>query len=207
MFSLWQAHLSFILLSFVLLSTLRFTAPWRPWLLPVLALASFVPIAGLPLAAYVRSFTDDLAISTLVLLGWVCLQRLGVVQPLPRGQRVQVLLLFLLLALTLYPATLGLTYFDPYRWGFNPRPMIVLMGAAALLMLWLRNALGVWMLGAGTLAFALRLKASENYWDYLIDPLLVGYCLVAGCSLLVVAGWRWLRRRPQAVAAQLKPSL
>ena len=68
MLSLWQAHLSFILLSFVLLGSLRLTAPWRPWLLPVLALVSFVPINGLSLAAYVRSVTDDLAISTLVLL-------------------------------------------------------------------------------------------------------------------------------------------
>jgi hypothetical protein len=205
MMSLWQAHLSFILLGFVLLGSLRLTAPWRPWLLPVLALVSFVPIAELPLAAYVRSFTDDLAISTLVLLGWVSLLRLGVVQPLPRGQRLQVVLLFGLLALSLYPATLGLTYFDPYRWGFNPRPMIVLMGAAALLMLWLRNALGVWMLAAGTLAFALRLKPSENYWDYLIDPLLAGYCLVAGCGLLLMAGWR--RLRPRGVPSPLKPTL
>ena len=39
MMSLWQAHLSFILLGFVLLGSLRLTAPWRPWLLPVLALS------------------------------------------------------------------------------------------------------------------------------------------------------------------------
>ena len=45
-------------------------------------------------------------------------------------------------------------------------------------------------LAAGTLAFALRLKASENYWDYLIDPLLTGYCLVAGLWMLAMAAWR-----------------
>ncbi|QJI27458.1 hypothetical protein HKK55_01665 [Pseudomonas sp. ADAK18] len=192
MVSLWQAHLSFVLLGFVLLSALRFTAPWRPWLLPLLALASFIPINELPLAAYVRSFTDDLAISTLVLLAWVGLCRLGVVRPLNGRHRVQVLLLFGVLSLMLYPATLGLTYFDPYRWGFNPRPMIVLMGVAALVMLALRNTLAVWMLAVGTLAFALRLKASENYWDYVIDPLLAGYCLVAGVWMLAMAVW--LRR-------------
>ena len=181
---LWQAHLSFVLLGFVLLSTFRFTARWRPWLLPVLVVVSVIPINELPLAAYVRSFTDDLAISTLVLLGWVALSRLGVVQPLARPHQVQMLLLFGLLSLVLYPATLGLTYFDPYRWGFNPRPMIVLVAVAALLMLWLRNALAVWMLVIGTLAFALRLKASENYWDYLVDPLLAGYCVVAGLMQL-----------------------
>ena len=177
---LWQAHLSFVLLGFVLLSTFRFTARWRPWLLPVLVVVSVIPINELPLAAYVRSFTDDLAISTLVLLGWVALSRLGVVQPLARPHQVQMLLLFGLLSLVLYPATLGLTYFDPYRLGFNPRPMIVLVAVAALLMLWLRTALAVWMLVIGTLAFALRLKASENYWDYLVDPLLASYCVVAG---------------------------
>ena len=181
---LWQAHLSFVLLGFVLLSTFRFTARWRPWLLPVLVVVSVIPINELPLAAYVRSFTDDLAISTLVLLGWVALSRLGVVQPLARPHQVQMLLLFGLLSLVLYPATLGLTYFDPYRLGFNPRPMIVLVAVAALLMLWLRNALAAWILVIGTLAFALRLKASENYWDYLVDPLLAGYCVVAGLMQL-----------------------
>ena len=180
MVSLWQAHLSFVLLGFVALCALRFTAPWRPWLLPILVAVSFIPVNELPLAAYVRSFTDDLAISTLVLLGWVALSRLGVVQPLGRPQRMQMLALFGALCLVLYPATLGLTYFDPYRWGFNPRPMIVLVALAALVMLWLRNTLAVWMLVVGTLAFALRLKASENYWDYLVDPLLAIYCVIAG---------------------------
>ncbi len=199
MVSVWQAHLSFVLLGFVLLSMFRFTAPWRPWLLPVLVVVSFIPVNELPLAAYVRSFTDDLAISTLVLLAWVSLCRLGVVQPLGRQHQVHVLVLFGVLSLLLYPATMGLTYYDPYRWGFNPRPMIVLVGAAALLMLWLRNALAVWMLAVGTLAFALRLKASENYWDYLLDPLLAGYCVIAGLMQLKLwegacSRWRWVRQ-------------
>jgi hypothetical protein len=133
-----------------------------------------------------------LAISTLVLLAWVALSRVGVVQPLDRRPHVHMVVLFGLLSLVLYPATLGLTYVDPYRWGFNPRPMIVLVAAAALLMLWLRNALAVWMLALGTLAFALRLKASENYWDYLVDPLLAGYCVVAGLMQLNL--WQRLRR-------------
>ncbi|UWF47200.1 hypothetical protein NYP20_17790 [Pseudomonas sp. N3-W] len=193
MLSEWQAHLSFILLGFLLLSALRITAPWRPWLLPVLALLGFVPVAELSLAGYVRSFTDDLAISTLVFMGWACLLRLGVLRPLAVAQRRQVLLLFAVLAVVLYPATLGLTYVDPYRWGFNPRPMIVAIGLVALLLLCLRNALGVWLLAAATLAFALRLKASENYWDYLIDPLLAGYCLIAGAGLLAAEIWRRLR--------------
>ncbi|BCQ63254.1 hypothetical protein PBOI14_50040 [Pseudomonas sp. Boi14] len=168
MLSLWQAHLSFILLGFVLLGSLRLTAPWRPWLLPVLALVSFIPLNQLPLAAYVRSFTDDLAISTLVLLGWVSLRHLGVIAPLQVKHRVQVLLLFIGLTLSLYPATLGLTYLDPYRWGYNPRPMIVLMGLAVLVLLWQRNLLGVLMLAAGPwpspCASSLRKTTGTTCW-------------------------------------------
>lgn len=192
MLFLWQAHLSFILLGFVLLGSLQFTQRWRPWLLPALALVSFIPLNGLPLAAYVRSFTDDLAITTLVFLGWAALLRLGVVQPLKALTRVQVLGLFVVLAVLLYPATMGLTYVDPYRWGFNPRPMIVVVGLATLALLWLRNSLAVAMLALATLAFALRLKPSENYWDYLIDPLLAGYCLIAGFALCIKAAWQFL---------------
>jgi hypothetical protein len=198
MVSLWQAHLSFVLLGFVALCAPRFTQPWRPWLLPVLVALSFIPVNELPLAAYVRSFTDDLAISTLVLLAWVALSRLGLVQPLARPHRVQMLLVFCVLSLVLYPATLGLTYVDPYRWGFNPRPMIVLVAVAALLMLWLRNTLAVWMLVLGTLAFALRLKASENYWDYLVDPLLATYCVIAG--LMQIKLWERACSRMRSVS-------
>ncbi|TFH80315.1 hypothetical protein [Pseudomonas kribbensis] len=193
MLFLWQAHLSFILLGFVTLGSFQFTQRWRPWLLPALALVSFIPLGGLPLAAYVRSFTDDLAITTLVFLGWAALLRLGVVQPLRVFSRVQVLGLFVVLTVLLYPATMGLTYVDPYRWGFNPRPMIVAVALVTLALLWLRNTLGVAMLALATLAFALRLKPSENYWDYLIDPLLAGYCLIAGFALLAKAAWQHLQ--------------
>ncbi|MGU9854046.1 hypothetical protein ACU680_24970 [Pseudomonas koreensis] len=193
MLSLWQAHLTFILLGFVLLGSLHCTQRWRPWLLPALAAVSFIPLNDLPVAAYLRSFTDDLAITTLVLLGWASLVRLGVVNQQSLSARVQVLVLFVVLAALLYPATMGLTYVDPYRWGFNPRPLIVCIGVLTLALLWLGNALAVWMLALATLAFALRLKASENYWDYLIDPLLVGYCLVAGTTLCLREVWRLLR--------------
>ena len=196
MLSLWQAHLTFILLCFVLLGSLHCTQRWRPWLLPTLAAVSFIPLNDLPVAAYLRSFTDDLAITTLVLLGWASLVRLGVVNQQTLPARVQVLVLFVVLAALLYPATMGLTYVDPYRWGFNPRPLIVCIGVLTLALLWLGNALAVWMLALATLAFALRLKASENYWDYLIDPLLVGYCLVAGTTLCLREVWRLLRPIP-----------
>ncbi|HLT05811.1 MAG TPA: hypothetical protein VK019_12730, partial [Pseudomonas sp.] len=40
---------------------------------------------------------------------------------------------------------------------------------------WLATAL----IALATLAFGLGLLASENYWDYLLDPFVVLYCWVA----------------------------
>ena len=192
MVSVWQAHLSFVLLGFVALCALRFTAPWRPWLLPVLVVVSFIPVNELPLAAYVRSFTDDLAISSLVLLACAVLQRFGLPLAAARDRLLSLGLLFGL-AVLLYPAALGLSYSDPYQLGYAPRPMLLVLGLLSLMLALGRCWLGAALLLLATLAFTLRLKASENFWDYLLDPFLALYCLGA----LARAAVHWLRaRRP-----------
>ncbi len=180
MLELWQAHLTFSLFAFVVLPGFGLGPSLQAVRLIVLLGISFIPVDGLSLAAYMRSFTDDVAITSLVALAFATAVRMGMAARLGHAARLQLLIVMAALALFLYPATMGLTYVDPYRWGFNPRPMIVLVAVAALGMLALRNTLVVWMLAVGTLAFALRLKASENYWDYLIDPLLATYCVIAG---------------------------
>ncbi|MBM0141482.1 hypothetical protein [Pseudomonas cannabina] len=191
MIALGLAHLAFAWALIVLLAPLTSSLWWRCGLLAATSLLSVVSVDGLSIAAYARSLTDDLAISSLVLLGWLTLQRLGVLKPLAASPRLIMLLVFAALALTLYPATLGLTYFDPYRWGFNPRPMIIMVAVIALALICLRNALGVAMLTFATLAFTFRLKPSENYWDYLIDPLLALYC----CGALLSLAVRFVYRR------------
>ncbi|RMO91793.1 hypothetical protein ALQ33_02960 [Pseudomonas syringae pv. philadelphi] len=191
MIALGLAHLAFAWALFVLLAPLTSSLWWRCGLLAATSLLSVVSVDGLSMAAYARSLTDDLAISSLVLLGWLTLQRLGVLRPLAASPRLIMLLVFAALALTLYPATLGLTYFDPYRWGFNPRPMIIMVAVIALALICLRNALSVAMLTFATLAYTFRLKPSENYWDYLIDPLLALYC----CGALLSLAVRFVYRR------------
>ncbi|MEQ4312252.1 hypothetical protein ABNM01_06295 [Pseudomonas syringae] len=191
MIALGLAHLAFAWGLFILLAPLTSSLWRRCGLLAVTSLLSVMPVDGLSMAAYARSLTDDLAISTLVLLGWLVLQRLGVLKPVAVSPRLMALLVFALLALTLYPATLGLTYFDPYRWGYNPRPMIIIVAFIALGLVCLRNTLAVAMLAVATLAFTFRIKPSENYWDYLIDPLL-GLCC---CAALLGLAVRFIYRR------------
>ncbi|UFI43509.1 hypothetical protein [Pseudomonas savastanoi] len=191
MIALGLAHLAFAWTLFVLLAPLTASLWWRCGLLAATSLLSVISFDGLSMASYARSLTDDLAISSLVVLGWLTLQRLGVLRPMAVSRRWVMLLVFAALALTLYPATLGLTYFDPYRWGYNPRPMIIIVAVIALGLVFMRNALAVVMLAAATMAFTFRIKPSENYWDYLIDPLLALYC----CGALLSLAIRFVYRR------------
>ncbi|PKA69200.1 hypothetical protein ATI02_2028 [Pseudomonas baetica] len=195
--SLWQAHLFFSLALFLVAAPLTQSLKWRLVMLASASALSFVSHNGLSLAAYVRSFTDDLAITTTIVLVWLTLQRLGMKLPGTARPGAVVVIVFAALALFLYPATLGLSYSDPYRLGFNPHPLIIAVATIAFGLLYLRNGLGVVMLAGATLAFAVRTKPSENYWDYLIDPLLALYCCVA-LVVMVMRGIyrRWRSRQP-----------
>lgn len=198
MINLWQAHLSFAMIIFLLLPGFGLARLWRGGLLLALLAASFIPLDGLTVAAYLRSHIDDLAITTMILMAWACLRRLEILAPAPRAD-VYVLVIFAIMAVLLYPATLGLTYIDPYRLGFSPRVLLTLIALLTLGLYYLRNGLAVAMLAGATLAFIVGLKPSQNYWDYLVDPLLGLYCCVALLVLGTRQAYRWfLSRRGSA---------
>ncbi|WP_415756775.1 hypothetical protein [Pseudomonas sp. LT1P18] len=189
MISLWQAHASFAMIIFLVLPSFGLPRTWRIALLAALLAASFIALDGLSLAAYLRSYIDDLAITSMVFMAWGCLRRLDLLPP-ARG-KTGVLILFALMALVLYPATLGMSDLDPYRFGYSPRPMLIFVAVLTLGLFYLRNGLAVVMLACATLAFIAGIKPSQNYWDYLVDPLLGLYCCVALLMLAV----RWTHRR------------
>ncbi|MDI3275641.1 hypothetical protein ACYZT3_17515 [Pseudomonas sp. MDT1-16] len=189
MISLWQAHASFAMIIFLVLPAFGLPRTSRIALLAALLAASFIPLGGLSLAAYLRSYIDDLAITSMVFMAWGCLRRLDLLPP-ARG-KTSVLILFAAMALVLYPATLGMSDLDPYRFGYSPRPLLIFIAALTLGLFYLRNGLAVVMLASATLAFIAGIKPSQNYWDYLIDPLLGLYCCVA----LLMLAMRWAYRR------------
>ena len=189
MISLWQAHVSFAMIIFLMLPSFGLHRSWRIALLAALLAVSFIALDGLSLAAYLRSYIDDLAITSMVFMAWGCLRRLDVLPP-ARG-KTGVLILFAAMAVVLYPATLGMSDLDPYRFGYSPRVMLIFLGVLTLGLFYLRNGLAVVMLASATLAFIAGIKPSQNYWDYLVDPLLGLYCCVALLMLAV----RWTYRR------------
>ena len=187
----WLPHLAFALLVFLILTRLTRNTTQRGILLAGCLLLSLVPVQGISLALQLRTYVGDLSVASLVMIGWATLSRFGI-PPAGAHDRLASLALFAGLAVLLYPAALGLSYADPYQLGFEPRPMLLVLGLLCAVLILQRSWLGALALVLATLAFALRLGASENYWDYLIDPYLALYSLGA----LLSAAVRWLLARP-----------
>lgn len=191
----WLPHLAFALLVFLILTRLTRNTTQRGILLASCLLLSLMPVQGISLALHLRTYIGDLSVASLALLGWATLSRFGI-PPAGTHDRLASLALFAGLAVLLYPAALGLSYADPYQLGFEPRPMLLVLGLLCAVLTVQRSWLGALALVLATLAFALRLGASENYWDYLIDPYLALYSLGA----LLLAGGRWLLIRTRNLA-------
>lgn len=88
-------------------------------------------------------------------------------------------------SLVLYPSALGLTAIDTYTWGWASPALNWLIAAVALItvfLLWKKNRFGVVLL-LGLAAFAGMLKASVNFWDYVIDP------IYGAISIILILTW------------------
>jgi hypothetical protein len=126
----------------------------------------------LPLAAYVRGATGDLSILSLLFL-WSSL--LPEARPVPLVFKV----LLALIALIFYPFALGVGMIDPYAWGYGHLALLIGVLLVALvcgLCNWIK---GVWIIGFAIIAWAVQWHESANLWDYLLDPFLAIWALVA----------------------------
>jgi hypothetical protein len=131
----------------------------------------------LPLAAYVRGVTGDLSIVTLLLL-WSSL--LLSTKPTPILFKFAVVLL----ALSFYPFALGLGMIDPYAWGYGSIAFFIGVLAFALVCALLNWVKGVWIIAIAIIAWAAHWHESANLWDYVLDPFLVVWALLAPLGIL-----------------------
>lgn len=190
----WQSVLTFALVIFLLLPLARLSVGYRLATLLALILVALIPLStGLTLAGLLRGLTDDLALTSLIWLASAAVVKLGYMPPMPVAQKWQLWLCFGVLGLVLYPAAMGVGMIDTYRWGYNARYLILAIGLLTLLLVWLRSSLGVLMLLLATVGFLLGVKASDNYWDYFLDPFIVLYSLGAMIFSLLTTATRRLR--------------
>jgi hypothetical protein len=126
----------------------------------------------LPLSAYFRGVTGELSIVTILLL-WSSI--LPAAQKTPLGFKLPLALI----AIGFYPLALGFGMLDPYAWGYGSFALliaVILLAFVCGLAGWTK---GVWILSFAIIAWATHWHESANLWDYLLDPFLAIWALLA----------------------------
>ena len=126
----------------------------------------------LPLSAYVRGVTGELSIVTMLLL-WSSI--LPAAKKTPLGFKV----LVALIAIVFYPLALGLGMLDPYAWGYGSIGLLIAIIFFAIVCGLAGWTQGVWILSFAIIAWAAHWHESANLWDYLLDPILAIWALLA----------------------------
>jgi len=155
----------------------RFNRPQLIVLLAAVFVLMLAPLAGMPLAAYVRGVSGDFSITMLVLLCWALLRLGSGCGKEDINARNELLALIALLALLLYPLALGLSSFDPYHLGYGYSWFVACLLFIAL-SAWARKSYLISIcISLAVVAWALGWYESNNLWDYLLDPWLGIYAL------------------------------
>ena len=131
----------------------------------------------LPLVAYVRGVTGDLSI-VLTLLLWSSL--LPANKPAPIAFQFAVAII----SLCFYPFALGVGMIDPYAWGYGSTIFLIsvlLFAVICGLANWVK---GVWIIAIAIIAWSVHWHESANLWDYLLDPFLAIWAIVALINVL-----------------------
>jgi hypothetical protein len=120
----------------------------------------------LSLAAYVRGFTGELSITSMLLLWTAYFSPKAIA--VPTAIRVWIALV----AIVFYPLALGVGMLDPYAWGYGSIGLLAAVIATALIA-WLMGSNRVAIiLAIAILAWAAGWHESANLWDYILDPFL-----------------------------------
>ncbi|AWW48232.1 hypothetical protein G6687_06075 [Polynucleobacter paneuropaeus] len=137
----------------------------------------------LPLAAYIRGVTGDLSVVSLLLL-WssVLLDRIDPRNTeahfVPMGFKVAIVVI----AFSFYPFALGLGMLDPYGWGYASIGFLIAVSIFAAILAIANWSKGTFIIALAILAWSIHWHESANLWDYLLDPFLMLWALLACIS-------------------------
>ncbi|EFK09020.1 conserved hypothetical protein [delta proteobacterium NaphS2] len=177
----------------------RFGKNVSGWIsLPSIALASgalvLLPIGGLPVGRWFIAFFPNPSLPLTIFLFSRIVKHSFQIELLD-SKAIHTCRLFSLLAgVTLYPMALGAGPFDPYSAGWHFSWLFVLLLVITLGLLLFKNRFSIVLL-ATILAYDLHLLESSNFWDYLIDPVLVFISIGAIISQMAKRGFNALASR------------
>ncbi len=135
-----------------------------------LALLVFIPLGqGHSIATAMRALWGDPSLTSVQLM-LLCF--MGKTPAALRNDWREPALL-VLSGMALYATSLGPWNLDLYRLGYQPLWIVVWFSIPCLYAWWKGNALYLWLLLIDLLVWRACLVESTNFWDTLIDPLLV----------------------------------
>ena len=151
---------------------LQFNRPLR-WLSVscLILLSVTIPVAGSNAWLWINGAVGELSIVSLLFLTGFVLRSLVGWNLIESQTRVYVYFLILLTGSMLYPATLGLSQFDPYSLGYGLDLSLLLLSLSILYWIFKQHQMAIILLLV-TAAGETGLLSSLNTWDYLVDPLL-----------------------------------
>jgi hypothetical protein len=140
---------------------------------------ALLPIAELSLAQALAGAIGNLSVSSIMLLGLYLVQRCNIFRPSENliSDRQRLYFIVGISAIFLYPSALGLTSWDLYAAGYYPVILAPLTLSILGLSIWKGWYYLASIFGLVFVGFALNVFESDNFWDYLLDPLLSIYCL------------------------------
>lgn len=166
----WQDLSVLLLLSGIGVSLVRGNPVRKLAGIAIVLLLAFIPLDGSSPWLWFKGLIGSLSVvSVALLLNYLVTSLSGKVLLADASRRV--LFGFILITgLVLYPATLGLSLFDPYQAGYGVLVALVVLAIALVAWVTGRQAAAV-VLAVVVLADQAAIVASLNTWDYLLDPL------------------------------------
>ncbi len=137
----------------------------------VLIVSLIIPVVDSNLWLWINGTVGELSIMSLILLAGFILRSLAGRGFLLSSTRRHLYFFILLTGALLFPATLGLTQFDPYVLGYGFEISLLLLSFSILYWIFKQQQLAMILWGVVAAGEA-GILFSQNTWDYLIDPLL-----------------------------------
>ena len=144
---------------------------------------------------YPGGVLGDLSITTQILLASIAAKQVLRIDVLSDRDRATILFAAAGAGLFLYPLSSGLMMLDVYSLGFHSTTLMLGLAVLAVIGWYVRTG-AAFIIPLGVIAFNFELLASNNVWDYLLDPLLALFAW--GWALLFVVGRTFVTPRPTA---------
>ena len=137
----------------------------------LILLSVTIPVTGSNAWLWINGAVGELSIVSLLFLTGFVLRSLVGCSLIESQTRVNLYFLILLTGSMLYPATLGLSQFDPYSLGYDVGMTLLLLSLSILYWIFKQQQVAIILLLVVAAGEA-GLLSSLNTWDYLVDPLL-----------------------------------